>query len=237
MIRYLTAEEIECRVATISDKGCSLLLYKDARCDQNILDEEYGKMNWQKSYELIDNQLFCRISIWDEVKKMWISKQDVGVESYTEAEKGRASDAQKRACFCWGIGRELYTAPFIWIKAGDVNIADKNGKKTTYDKFSVKAMDVVEGKITYLEIYNENLRKVVYTFGKSQSSKSDEVSVAEKTKVSATKVSALKKKCVSDGVDPSKICNKCKVGSLEDLTEKQFAFICATWTENFVNGN
>ncbi|NOW12590.1 hypothetical protein B0H35_000004 [Clostridium acetobutylicum] len=46
---------------------------------------------------------------------MWISKQDVGTESNTEKEKGQASDSFKRACFNFGIGRELYTSPFIWI--------------------------------------------------------------------------------------------------------------------------
>lgn len=114
--RTLTADEIEVRVGTVSKGKASLLLYKDARCDMNILDETVGPLNWKKSYQLIDGQLFCTIDIWDDEKKQWISKQDVGVESNTEAEKGRASDAQKRAAVAAGIGRELYTAPRISIK-------------------------------------------------------------------------------------------------------------------------
>ena len=37
MIRLLKADEIECRIAMINEKGLSLLLYKDAMVDNNIL--------------------------------------------------------------------------------------------------------------------------------------------------------------------------------------------------------
>ena len=116
--RLLRAEEIDVRVSTVKENGMSLLLYKDARVDQNILDETVGAENWQRSHELIGNNLYCTVSIYDKDKNMWISKQDVGTESKTEAEKGQASDSFKRACFNWGIGRELYTAPFIWVNTG-----------------------------------------------------------------------------------------------------------------------
>lgn len=162
--RALTAGDIECRVSTVSDKGCSLLLYKDARCDMKILDETVGPENWNRSHELINGNLFCNVSIWDEGKKEWVTKQDVGTESYTEKEKGQASDAFKRACFNWGIGRELYTAPFIWIKSGDVTLAQKNGKSTTYDKFSVEQIIVENGEIKALSIRNDSLHKRVFLF-------------------------------------------------------------------------
>ena len=162
--RALTADDIECRVSTVSDKGCSLLLYKDARCDMKILDETVGPENWKRSHELINGNLFCNVSIWDEGKKEWVTKQDVGTESYTEKEKGQASDAFKRACFNWGIGRELYTAPFIWIKSGDVTLAQKNGKSTTYDKFSVEQIIVENGEIKALSIRNDSLHKRVFLF-------------------------------------------------------------------------
>ena len=118
IIRLLKADEIECRVGTVSkdNTGCSLLLYKDARVDMRMLDEVFGPTNWKRSHEVINGSLFCTLSIWDSEKKEWVGKQDVGTESYTEKEKGQASDAFKRAGFNWGIGRELYTAPFIWIK-------------------------------------------------------------------------------------------------------------------------
>jgi hypothetical protein len=166
--RKLKASEIDARVSTIRNDGCSLLLYKDARVDQNILDETVGAENWQRSHDIIGGNLYCTVSIWDEDKKMWVSKQDVGTESYTEKEKGQASDSFKRACFNWGIGRELYTAPFIWVKAGDVKIEEKNGKSTTYDSFSVKAIGYdKEGNINQLKIYNNKLKRVVFTLGKS----------------------------------------------------------------------
>ena len=107
--RLLEANEIDVRLATVSEKGVSLLLYKDARCDMNILDETVGAMNWQRNHAR-DNAN-CIVSIWDDEKKQWISKEDTGTESFTEKEKGLASDSFKRACFNWGIGRELYTAP------------------------------------------------------------------------------------------------------------------------------
>lgn len=113
--RLLRAEEIECRIGTINGKGCSLLLYKDARVDMKILDETYGVGNWQRTHEVINGNLFCTIEIWNDRINQWIKKQDVGTESYTEKEKGEASDSFKRAGFNVGIGRELYTSPFIWI--------------------------------------------------------------------------------------------------------------------------
>lgn len=142
-IRRLEASEIDCRVAQGSEKGVSILLYKDARVDQRILDETFGPMNWQRSHQIIDGRLYCTISIWDDDKKAWVGKQDVGTESNTEAEKGQASDSFKRAAFNWGIGRELYSAPFIWIDKEHCEMKqykDRAGKVkyTTYDKFAVR---------------------------------------------------------------------------------------------------
>ena len=111
MFRLLKADEIETRVNQISQKGLSLLLYKTARTDANLLDETVGPMNWQNDFKLIDGILFGGIGIKTDNEYVW--KWDCGVESYTEKEKGRASDAFKRAGFKCGIGRELYTAPFI----------------------------------------------------------------------------------------------------------------------------
>lgn len=138
--RLLEANEIECRVAqtfkTKNGKGLSLLLYKDARVDQNILDETVGAMNWQRHHSR-DNAN-CTVSIWDEGKKQWIEKEDTGTESNTEKEKGLASDSFKRACFNWGIGRELYTAPFIYVNEENCNIYEDNGKLKCKDKFVVE---------------------------------------------------------------------------------------------------
>lgn len=142
-IPLLTARDVELRVGSLDKDGkwVTLLVYKDARIDMRILDEVYGPTNWKREHAVIDGQLFCTVSIWDNAKGMWISKQDVGKESKTEAEKGRASDSFKRACFNVGIGRELYDAPFIYIKLNPSETA-KNGKGMIYlkTKFRVKKM-------------------------------------------------------------------------------------------------
>lgn len=160
--RTLRADEIECRIGTISSKGLSLLLYKDARVDQNILDETVGCLNWQRRH-CRDNQN-CIVSIWDDEKKQWIAKEDTGTESNTEKEKGLASDSFKRACVNVGIGRELYTAPFIWISANDANIQTiQNGKCRCNDKFFVEAIRYDENKnIVALSIKNRTTGKRVF---------------------------------------------------------------------------
>ena len=150
--RDLRADEIECRVQTVKQNGCSLLLYKDARCDMNILDETVGAMHWQRAHTR-DNAN-CTVSIYDAERGVWVSKEDTGTESNTEKEKGLASDSFKRACVNWGIGRELYTAPFIWIPNDRVTISEKNGKPVTYDKFAVEKIAVKAGRITALSIIN-----------------------------------------------------------------------------------
>ena len=162
-IRLLRADEIECRVGMISEKGLSLLLYKDARVDMKIMDEVYGPFNWQRKHEMIGGNLYCTVSIWDKEKQQWISKMDVGTKSNTEQEKGEASDSFKRACFSHGIGRELYTAPFIWIGAEKVSIKRKNDRYTTYDKFKISSISYNENReITGISIINQDGR-VVYS--------------------------------------------------------------------------
>lgn len=106
IFRALRADEVELRVKQIYQKngkptGLSLLCYKNARCDQNILDETVGPLNWQR-HHLRDNAN-CIIAIWDDEKKQWVEKEDTGTESNTEAEKGLASDSFKRAGFNWGV--------------------------------------------------------------------------------------------------------------------------------------
>jgi hypothetical protein len=126
-----------------------------------VLDEVYGPSNWQRTHEMIGGNLFCKVSIWDEEKKTWVSKMDVGTESYTEKEKGQASDSFKRACVSVGIGRELYTAPFIWIGAAKVKIQKKDDRFITYDKFRVNSISYNENReITGLTIINQDGRTV-----------------------------------------------------------------------------
>lgn len=166
--RLLNADEIDCRVGTVTDKGCSLLMYKDARVDMRLLDEVVGPMNWKREHQLINGNLFCTVSIRDNSTGEWVSKQDVGVESQTEKEKGQASDAFKRACFNWGIGRELYTCPFVWINLNENEWKiGVNGKKSPRVKFNVKDIQYKDGKVSYLCIVDEG-GKVRYAFGNSE---------------------------------------------------------------------
>lgn len=160
-IRLLRADEIECRVSTINEKGLSLLLFKDARVDQRILDETFTPFGWKRTHQCIDGNLYCTVEIWDEAKHQWIAKQDVGTTSYSEKEKGQASDSFKRACFNWGLGRELYTAPFIWVPAGNVNIQKKDNRYITSDRFSVLSIGYNEQReISALVVINQNRQKV-----------------------------------------------------------------------------
>lgn len=174
LFRTLRADEIDCRIGAIKDNGLSLLLYKDARCDMNILDETFGAMGWQRHHSR-DNAN-CIVSVYDIQKNEWIEKEDTGTESNTEAQKGLASDSFKRACFNWGIGRELYTAPFIWITADKCKIENRK----CYDKFRVVDIDYEDGAITRLVIENETRGIDVFSYpknaqkpGKTTSSSSD----------------------------------------------------------------
>ena len=240
--RYVRADEIDCRVATVKlpdkDKkgGLSLLLYKDARVDQNILDETIGPMNWQRHHTR-DNAN-CIVAIWDEDKNQWVEKEDTGTESNTEAEKGLASDSFKRACFNWGIGRELYTAPFIWVPAEKCNIKARQTPKgevgTCADKFYVTMLVVEDGRIKKLVINNASKgNAVVFSLGVSPeglgvekpkeepAEKPAEKPAPVKIKLTPMWVSELEALIEKADVDKKIIIDGFGVESLDYITEKQ----------------
>jgi len=169
--RNLKENEIECRVAQVYDgKGITLLLYKNARTDSSILDATVGCENWQNRFYECKGNLYCSVGINVSPiveAERWIWKDDCGTESYTEKEKGEASDAFKRACFKWGIGKELYTAPLIWIPQDKIKKWSENasGKKTPKDKFRVKYINTINGKIEQLIIFNETSGKDAFEYG------------------------------------------------------------------------
>lgn len=170
--RALKASEIDCRIQSIGQNktgavGTTILLYKDARVDMNILDETVGAMNWQREHSVVNGNLYCTISIWDEVKERWISKSDVGTESNTEKEKGQASDSFKRAGFNWGIGRELYSAPFVYIQLDKSEYIERNGKLTSNAKFKVKDIAYDESRNIVRLVVVDSKGKVRYTFGEN----------------------------------------------------------------------
>ena len=239
--RLLKADEIEARISQVTEKGVTLLLYKDARCDMNILDETVGPMNWQR-YHSRENAN-CTVEIWDEDKKQWISKEDTGTESKTEAEKGLASDSFKRACFNWGIGRELYTAPFCFFPANECNLV--SGK--CYDKFEVVTImyDPNCRKITSVEIGNKKTGKIrTFTNGTTAApKKTDEpkpkAAAPEKKPAPAKKAEPEKKnyrqqildECSAGGINPDWIAGKCGCNSFDDLSEESIIRCLKNWKQ------
>lgn len=156
LFRLLRSDEIECRVSRCSEKGAVLLLYKTARTDADLLDETFGPDRWENDFKVVDGTLYGGICVTlNDGDKVW--KWDAGTESNTEAEKGRASDAFKRAGFKWGLGRELYSAPFVFIPAGKCKVVEKNGRFSCFDSFEVAdiAYDAQE-RISYLRITLKN---------------------------------------------------------------------------------
>ena len=160
--RKLNADEIEVRVKQVSEKGAVALLYKTARTDMQILDETVGADAWSCDYKEIKGNLFCGITIDG------VTKWDCGIESREDNEgnekKGEASDAFKRAGFRWGIGRELYTSPFIWLNTK----TEKNNKGAwviaDFATFSVNSIGYEGNRISSLSIVNDKNGAVVYTF-------------------------------------------------------------------------
>ena len=162
-IRELRADEIEVRVAKVTEKGASLLLYKTARADMNVLDECVGAENWRKDYQEIKGNLYCTLYV--KCADGWVGKQDCGIESRGDdgnEKKGEASDAFKRAGFCWGIGRELYTSPFIFV---NLPTAKKDGRGYDlqgYPRLDVKEIEYKDGRISKIVITNNG--RICYTF-------------------------------------------------------------------------
>lgn len=167
--RPLRADEVECRVNMLKENGVTLLLYKDARCDMNILDETVGVDRWQRKHYECKGNMYCSVGI--RFGDTWVWKDDCGAESYTEKEKGEASDSFKRAGVNWGIGRELYTSPFIWISGNLCKIVKQNNGKLRCDThFKVSEFTVAESSsgaksIKSLAIIDEKTGDTVFSWG------------------------------------------------------------------------
>lgn len=213
-IRLLRADEIECRVGTINERGLSLLLYKDARVDQKILDEAFGMYGWERTHQSIEGNLYCTVRIWDSEKSQWIEKQDVGTTSYTEKEKGQASDAFKRACVNVGIGRELYTAPFIWISSSKVNIQKRDNRYTTSERFQVREISYNEiREIAAIVIVNDR-GLVVYEYKEKRNlSKNQNIN-----RISDLQKKELENELKRTGVNIEKVLGRYGLKKLDDMT-------------------
>ena len=222
-IRLLRAEEIECRVSVIKENGLSLLLYKDARVDQRILDEIFGPFGWKRSHQSIEGNLYCTVEIYDGEKKEWVAKQDVGTTSYSEKERGQASDSFKRACFNWGIGRELYTAPFIWIQRELADIQKKGDKLYCNDHFKVASIEYNDSReIVSLVIVNTKGDCVYAMQGASASGASRKKASKKKpqgTALTAVQMSALQAELDRTGVAMETVQERYRIATPEMMSE------------------
>ena len=248
--RNLRADEIDCRVARTKkhDKGewIFLLLYKDARCDMNILDETVGAFNWRREHTRENAN--CIVSIYDADKKEWVSKEDTGTESNTEAEKGIASDSFKRACVNWGIGRELYSAPLICFEGAQFLT---NGK--CYKKFVVSKIEYdSKSNITALEIREKESDAKVFLYPRKAAQRkpdteqpkaeskpkaepksnteqrkqeADAYVAAEGKKITKAQLIDIGNKMAEYGIDAGYVKQKFKVENLSELTEQEYITI------------
>lgn len=227
--RLLRADEIDVRIAQVGSWGCQLLLYKDARVDMALLDETVGPENWQRKHEVINGNLFCSVGI--RCNYEWVWKQDCGTESNTEREKGQASDSFKRAGTCWGIGRELYTAPQIFVRASELKTLkdNGNGRWTCKDYFTVNDIQYTDRKITYVQILN-NKTGALLDYGK----KRIEESVEENDPAAdPTNETTLKNDGNVDTTEPEMFSTEwMEIHGKEKITEREVEILKKACAEN-----
>lgn len=215
LIRLLSADEIECRIAVIKENGISLLLYKDARVDQRILDEVFGPFGWKRKHESIDGNLYCTVSIKDKETGEWIDKQDVGTSGYAEQEKSQASDSFKRACVNIGIGRELYSAPFIWIPKEMLNIQKRGDKLYCNDRFSVSKISYSDNReISYLVIVNDKDKEVFRWLAKVKGDPAKKVTKAQ--------MNVLQEELDRTGVNMEKVTERFRIKDPNTMSDETY---------------
>lgn len=223
--RALKANEIDVRVGNVvrNDSGFFLLLYKNARVDQTILDETVGQWNWQCKYYQVKNTMVCSVGIFNEERNEWLWKDNGGDDDYqAEQVKAELSDAFKRACFNWGIGRELYYSPKIWI-----NQDSENQPKTSH--YSVKNIEYDENKrITRLTIVNDKTKKVVFLYGKKEKSAQNVVLTPKNLFSNATPTSEEPKGSI-DKADLSLIQQLISSYNREESRKKFYAWLDETY--------
>ena len=203
--------------AAVSEKGLNPLLYKDARVDQRILDETFGAFGWKRSHQCIDGNLYCTVEIRDRESGEWIAKQDVGTTGYTEKEKSQASDSFKRACFNWGIGRELYSAPFIWIPASKAQIQKKGDRLCCNERFTVASISYNHSReITGLEITDSRGRTVYSWKEKQAGCRKQEAALSEK------QMTSLKAELNRTGVDMEAVQKRYRIDNPAQMPEELY---------------
>lgn len=232
-IRLLKADEIECRVGTINERGLSILLFKDARVDQKLLDETFSPMGWKRSHQEIGGNLYCTVSVWDEGKKQWIDKQDVGLMGTIGKEKSQASDSFKRACFNWGIGRELYTAPFIWIPADQAAIqvkdVDGGGKKYyTSEQFRVAAIEYNDEREIRMVSIENSRRQILYLYSVGEPAEHVEKKGSRKADygqeggIGKNQLNTLQREMERTGVALETVLKRYRIQNVDQMTQAMY---------------
>lgn len=216
-VRRLQAKEISCRVQQVDENGLSILLYITSRAAMNLLDDTFGTLMWKRESKEVNGEERCVVSVYNKEIKEWISRDDVGTASYTEKEKGRASDAFKRACVNFGIGRELYSAPYIRITNAQATIRKRKDKDSwyTYDKFAVKSITYNKrGEIDSLEIINisQNNEVVYKLFPSEKITKPMRITIEN----------AVKEIGDFNDFDIQKIYDMCSISELKEMDVRDY---------------
>ncbi len=228
--RKLTANDVEARVKSCDENGFVLLLYKNARCDMNILDETVGAENWQRDHFECKGNLFCRVGIninyVDEgMHQEYVWKADCGTESNTDKEKGESSDSFKRACFNWGIGRELYTAPKTKIK-GCTKQIKRNGKDVwvpefyAFDVVEMEVSDEMPRRITALTINGKSMQggyheDEIFSWTDKKPAPKQKPMVTDEPKATPKQVEVLKKTYTGDNL--TKLLEANHITAIEEI--------------------
>lgn len=230
--RDLLADEIELRVGSTNDSGFQLLLYKNARVDMALLDEVVGVGNWQREHIILGNDIYCRLGIWNKELNQWIWKTDAGASGTIEEEKSKASDSFKRAATNFGLGRCLYTAPFVWITT-----KDKNGKPTGEDKrtcrYSVKVIAYKNHKISQLVIINDKTKQVVFSYGYKENN-SQNADLTPKTTDTQPSEQTQEQKGSIAAEDLAKIRQMISLYQRDESRTKFFAYVEKTYNVKYL---
>lgn len=230
--RDLLADEIELRVGSTNDSGFQLLLYKNARVDMALLDEVVGVGNWQREHIILGNDIYCRLGIWNKELNQWVWKTDAGSSGTIEEEKSKASDSFKRAATNFGLGRCLYTAPFVWIAT-----KDKNGKLTGEDKktcrYSVKVIAYTNHKISQLVIINDKTKQVVFSYGYKENNSQNADLTPKTTDTQPTPTVEEPKGSIATE-DLAKIRQMISLYQRDESRTKFFAYVEKTYNVKFL---
>lgn len=233
MYRLLKESEIDVRVGTVGAKGATLLLYKDARVDMNILDETHGSEYWQRDHREIKGNMYAGIGVWNDKINQWVWKWDCGTESMTEKEKGEASDSFKRACVNQGIGRELYTSPFIFVSC---ETEQKDGRKYTlknpFEFSGCRVKNISYNKdreISALTIVSKQGR-VIFSTTETPTTNADNkddnepnFSEMAQEQITQSQANVLHELIRQFGADEKKLCQYYKVAAVEAMTNEQYS--------------